>query len=315
MKRWEEHIRENVFRLGGHRYHLPASSLTCDKPPKNKGQASGSQGSDIDQYDPLFLHSNDTSGVPLINFILEGTENYKVWKAAITIAIHTTNKLGFINEKLSRLEEEGFKGYQSHNVSKTTNSAFVARPNNRNNKWNTNNNQPRRLKLPNLVCTHCNMNGHTADRYFELVGYPPTLRIIIMVLIMVVLVVMLSKDQSTSNSFTDDQYTKLMALISEKWSNSASQHVTYTVFNMFNVVNVSKLNKTVGHPNGTKAIVTHVGSLRLTDQIVIHDVLVVPRYEVSLLYVHKLSKDNKFRVILDENFRNHKGGGDEYISI
>ena len=58
---------------------------------------------------------------------------------------------------------------------------------------------------------------------------------------------------------------------------------------------------TVGHPNGTKAMVTHMGSLRLTDQIVIHDVLVVPGYEVSLLSVHKLSKDNKFRVIFDDN--------------
>ncbi|GJY24582.1 hypothetical protein Tco_0398240, partial [Tanacetum coccineum] len=42
---------------------------------------------------------------------------------------------------------------------------------------------------------------------------------------------------------------------------------------------VSKLNMTVGHANGTKAVVTHVGSLRLTDKIVIHDVLVVPGYE------------------------------------
>ncbi|GJT06564.1 ribonuclease H-like domain-containing protein, partial [Tanacetum coccineum] len=79
-----------------------------EKPPKDKGQASSSEEDKIDQYDPLFLHSNDTSGVPLINFKLEGTENYKVWKAALTIAIHTKNKLGFINGKLVRPSEEGF---------------------------------------------------------------------------------------------------------------------------------------------------------------------------------------------------------------
>ncbi|GKC63455.1 zf-CCHC domain-containing protein [Tanacetum coccineum] len=42
-----------------------------DKPPKNKGQSSSSEGNDIDQYDPLFLHSNDTSGILIINFKLE----------------------------------------------------------------------------------------------------------------------------------------------------------------------------------------------------------------------------------------------------
>nr|GEX26243.1 ribonuclease H-like domain-containing protein [Tanacetum cinerariifolium] len=218
-----------------------------DKPPKNKGQASGSQGSDIDQYDPLFLHSNDTSRVPLINFKLEDLKRKDLSKN--NREYNTTDPIPDVKGGVATMSKnESHRGYQSHNVSKT---------------------------------------------------------------------VMLSKDQSTSNSLTDDQYKKLMALISEKWSNSipaniagASQHVTYTVFNMFNV---SKLNKTVGHPNGTKAIVTHVGSLRLTDQIVIHDVLVVPGYEVSLLYVHKLNKDNKFRVILDENFINHRG--DEYVSI
>ncbi|GJY72621.1 ribonuclease H-like domain-containing protein [Tanacetum coccineum] len=75
---------------------------------RTRGQSSSSEGSEIDQYDPLFLHSNDTSGVPLINFEPEGTENYNIWKAAITIANHTKNKLGFINGKLKRPEDEGF---------------------------------------------------------------------------------------------------------------------------------------------------------------------------------------------------------------
>ncbi|GKF90159.1 hypothetical protein Tco_0264122, partial [Tanacetum coccineum] len=42
-----------------------------DKPPKNNKGTSISGGGDIDQYDQLLLHSNDTSGVPLINFKLE----------------------------------------------------------------------------------------------------------------------------------------------------------------------------------------------------------------------------------------------------
>ncbi|GKE16541.1 hypothetical protein Tco_1424118, partial [Tanacetum coccineum] len=201
---------------------------------------------------------------------------------------------------------------QSPNVTKTGNSAFVGRPNNKN-SWNTNKNHPTKLNRPNLVCTHCNMNGYTTDRCFELVGYPPNFKknnnngfnkgVVSSN------VVSGNKDQSTSNSFTNDQYKKLMDLISEKSGSSsmpaniagASQHMIYTVLNMFNVVEVSKLNMTVGHPNSTKVVVTHVGSLRLTDQIVIHNVLVVPGYEVSLLSVHKLSEDNKYRVVLNES--------------
>nr|GEV01116.1 hypothetical protein [Tanacetum cinerariifolium] len=93
-----------------------------------------------------------------------------------------------------------------------------------------------------------------------------------------------NRDQSASNSFTNEKYKRLMALISDKTGSSSIP-----------------ANIAVDHPNGTKAIVTHVGRLRLTDKIVIHDVLVVPGYEASLLSVHKLSRDNKFRVLFYED--------------
>ncbi|GJT45233.1 putative RNA-directed DNA polymerase [Tanacetum coccineum] len=115
-----------------------------------------------------------------------------------------------------------------------------------------------------------------------------------------------NKDHSTSNSFTDDQFKKLMALISDKFGTSS---IPANV-----AVEVSNLNTIVGHPNGTKAVVTHMGSLRLTDQIVIHDVLVVPGYEVSLLSVHKLNKDNKRRVIFDENCCFIQDYGKRYVN-
>ena len=76
---------------------------------ENKGPSgSGGSSDQIDQFDPLYLHSNDTNGIPLINFKLEGPENYKVWSAAITIAIHTKNKRDFINGKIERPEDAGF---------------------------------------------------------------------------------------------------------------------------------------------------------------------------------------------------------------
>nr|GEZ21913.1 ribonuclease H-like domain-containing protein [Tanacetum cinerariifolium] len=160
--------------------------------------------------------------------------------------------------------DESHKGSQIHNVVKTGNPAFVPRPNNRNNNWTFSNNQPRKLNRPNLVCTHCNMNGHAADKCFELVGYSPNFKknIGFNKTCGSNSAVAGNKDQSSCNSFTDEQYKRLMDLISDK-----------TRFRSM-LANIA-----VGHPNGTKAVVTHVGSLRLTDKIVIHDVLVVPGYE------------------------------------
>ncbi|GJV29259.1 hypothetical protein Tco_1385707 [Tanacetum coccineum] len=331
--------------------------VETDKPPKDKGQSSGSERDDIDQFDPLQYDSL----VNLPNCICKNSKKLKKHNqllklmqfrmgldevyAPIRSIILTNDPIPDVKGAFATLSrDESHRGSQTHSVVKTRNYAFVARPNNRNNNCTSNNYQPRKANRPNLVCTHCNMNGHTADRCFKRVDYPPKFKrntgfnkssasnsd------------VAGSKDQSSSNSFTDEQYKRLMDLISDKTGSSsmpaniagikcvvsfcsskfynhnsniksyklyigwiidsgASQHMTYTILNMFNVVEVSKLNMTVGHPNGTKAVVTHVGSLRLTDKIVIHDVLVVPGYEVSFLSVHKLSEDNKYRVIFDES--------------
>ncbi|GJU04357.1 ribonuclease H-like domain-containing protein [Tanacetum coccineum] len=176
-----------VFRCAS---GLVGTETSCDKPPKNKGQASGSEGSNIDQDDPLFLHSNDSNGVPLINFKLK--ETYSKQDASVIFNMHF--KIHSLSGSGSSLSEHYYKfnalwrqydsldesnrSTQSHNVSKTSNGniAFVEMTNPRNNNWFGSSNQPRKLNRPNLVCTHCNMNGHTADRCFELVGYPPNFK-------------------------------------------------------------------------------------------------------------------------------------------
>nr|GEX30720.1 ribonuclease H-like domain-containing protein [Tanacetum cinerariifolium] len=70
---------------------------------------------------------------------------------------------------------------------------------------------------------------------------------------------------------------------------------------MFNVVDISSLMLTVGHLNGTLAKITAISSLRLTIGIVLFDVLVISEYNVRLLSVNKMIKDNKFFVGLDEH--------------
>ncbi|GJU30763.1 hypothetical protein Tco_1174352 [Tanacetum coccineum] len=76
--------------------------------------------------------------------------------------------------------------------------------------------------------------------------------------------------------------------------------MTNTSKNMFDLVDTCELNLTMGHSNGTLAKVTHVVNLKLNNNVVLFDVLVVPEYCVSRLSVHKLIKDSKLSVNFDE---------------
>ncbi|GKE02624.1 ribonuclease H-like domain-containing protein, partial [Tanacetum coccineum] len=69
-----------------------------------------------------------------------------------------------------------------------------------------------------------------------------------------------STSSSLSSSFSNEQMMKLLSLINEKPSPSA------------NMSDISSLMLTVGHPNGTLAKITAIGSLRLTSGIVQFDV-------------------------------------------
>nr|GEU59373.1 ribonuclease H-like domain-containing protein [Tanacetum cinerariifolium] len=64
----------------------------------------------------------------------------------------------------------------------------------------------------------------------------------------------------------------------------ANQHLTGSTSGMINVVDISDLKIIVGHPNGTLAVISHVGNLILANNVMVYDVLVVPGYCVSVLW-------------------------------
>ncbi|GJZ77445.1 ribonuclease H-like domain-containing protein [Tanacetum coccineum] len=142
---------------------------------------------------------------------------------------------------------------------------------------------------PNLNCKHCGKIGHTVD--------------------------------SLSSGFTSEQIQKLLNLINDKSTGSihanmtgwdsffngniidsgANQHLIGSISGMVNVVDISDLKITIGHPNGTLAVISHVGNLKLANNVMLYDVLVVLGYCVSLLSVNKLIRDSKMFVGFDEN--------------
>ncbi|GJS54029.1 ribonuclease H-like domain-containing protein [Tanacetum coccineum] len=80
-----------------------------------------------------------------------------------------------------------------------------------------------------------------------------------------------------------------------------NQHTTISKKLLHNIVDIAHLGLTVGHPNDTHALIHKIGDLKLTKDITLYDVLVVPEYNVSLLSAHKLARDSKLCVGFDEH--------------
>lgn len=99
-----------------------------------------------------------------------------------------------------------------------------------------------------------------------------------------------------SNNVSKNVSSNLGSII----DSGATQHMTGLNSNLKNTFDVSDLNMTVGYPNGTLAKITKIGNLKLSNNIVLIDVLVIPEYCVSLLSVHKLSRDSNMFVGFDQ---------------
>ncbi|GKA21917.1 hypothetical protein Tco_0707879 [Tanacetum coccineum] len=97
------------------------------------------------------------------------------------------------------------------------------------------------------------------------------------------------------------QSKSVMYIVTLGWIHNfgANQHLTDSTKDMFNVVDISSLMLTVDHPSGTLAKITAIGSLRSTSGIVLFDVLVVLKYNVSLVSMNKMIMDSKFFVAFD----------------
>ncbi|GJY53363.1 putative nucleotidyltransferase, ribonuclease H [Tanacetum coccineum] len=114
---------------------------------------------------------------------------------------------------------------------------------------------------------------------------------------------------SSSSRFTDEQLATFISLIKDNKNGKnvqvnttrANQHMTYTDEELDNVLDISHLKIKVVHPNRTKAFISKIGNLKLSNDLILYDVLVIPEYCVTLIYVHKLVKENKIIVAFDES--------------
>ncbi|GJQ92446.1 hypothetical protein Tco_0003585 [Tanacetum coccineum] len=210
----------------------------------------------IDINDPLYLHSSDTN-VFSSNAKLMWDELAETYDK-IDCTLLTTEPLPTVKEAFSLLSKDESHG-NMHSGSlgvKASSSAFASRYDNKGNSSSfVNRPMDNKKKFNNNNdVRNPNLKNNSGQNVSD------------------VSVSGKSTDTSggVSHTLTSDQYQRLMSLL-----------------------NVSYLDITVAHPNRTKAKVNQIGSCKLNDNLVIHDVLVVPGYQVSLLSVSKLAKDNK----------------------
>ncbi|XP_071700073.1 uncharacterized protein [Rutidosis leptorrhynchoides] len=333
--------------------------------------------SNLDFGDPLYLHASDISSTPLITIKLRGTENYKVWCSAMTLALQTKNTWGFIDKTcikdtedevlgkqwdrcnavvltwiLGCISEELYlgqvfsknasdvwqelketydkvdksfdaltcltlcycdksKGVIEHvnmlklmqflmgldevyapirrknhigglgNKPSTGSSSFVSQFQGNSNRRFNNNRGPN----PNLKCTHCdfkkrNNNFNQGSRNKGKINSNNS-------------TVTNSADHCSSSGsssfpFSHEKIQKLMSLINEPSVQSGSGNFKNNAAGL-----------TVAHPNGTQAIVYKIGNYKLSDKVVLKNVLVVPQYCVNLLSVYKLVEDANLFVRFD----------------
>ncbi|GJX25443.1 ribonuclease H-like domain-containing protein [Tanacetum coccineum] len=104
------------------------------------------------------------------------------------------------------------------------------------------------------------------------------------------------KTSTSTLSFTNDQVLKLMNLLNYKFGSTAhanmavnyhfgwivdsmaNQHMTNNTKNTIPLVDITDLKLTVRHTNSTLAKITHIGNLRLNNNVVLSNVLVVLKY-------------------------------------
>jgi hypothetical protein len=178
-------------------------------------------------------------------------------------------------------------------------AAFITKPTNRGGQLS---------RKPRYHCDHCGRDGHSKDRCFKLVGYPPKKTDV------------LAKTPKTEDcamvsppSITQEQYNKLLAMLSSGSINSsvslagialiahsastwiidtgATNHMCHSL-SLFSSYKSCPTPSFVQLPDGSNASITHIGTIHLSPTIKLENVFFIPSFKFNLLSVSQLAKTN-----------------------
>ncbi|GJR30979.1 ribonuclease H-like domain-containing protein [Tanacetum coccineum] len=255
--------------------------------------------SSLDLRNPLHLQNSDFNSATIISVKLTGTENYKVWAAAMKLAISTRNKTGFLDgtclksaydssASLSNQWDRCNSIVLSWLLNSVSKDLFLGQifSDNAFNVWaelkGTYDNGSIILSL--LQKIH-NFKQDDVSKHYQLMRlmqlllglndvYQPIRSSLLSRETLPDVkkaFAIISREVSHRGIASSSGFImKLMSLINDMPSGSAQANMA--------VVDISDLNLTVGHPNGTLAKIKYVGNLQLSKDDVLYDVLVVPEY-------------------------------------
>ncbi|GKB07051.1 ribonuclease H-like domain-containing protein [Tanacetum coccineum] len=220
----------------------------------------------LDISDPLHLHPDDSTALNVVSKKLKGTKNY---------------------QESHRVASGSIPSSSQRNQA----SAFVSNMPNRNNFQRSNQNFNNRSRPNNLSNNRQGGGSALVCENWKNVSNNN------------------SVGSSSSSGFTDEQIATFISLIKDNKIGKnvqvnmagANQHMTYIDKELDNVFDISHLKIKVGHPNGTEGFISKIGNLKLSNGLILYDVLVIPEYCVALISVHKLVKENKIIVAFDES--------------
>ncbi|GJT20666.1 hypothetical protein Tco_0890603 [Tanacetum coccineum] len=101
-----------------------------------------------------------------------------------------------------------------------------------------------------------------------------------------------SSQRNQDSAFVSNVTNRNNFQINNQNANRENQQMTYTDKELDNVLDISHLKINVGHPNGTETFISKIGNLKLSNCLVLYDVLVIPEYCVTLISVPRLAKEN-----------------------
>ena len=192
-----------------------------------------------------------------------------------------------------------------------------------NKRGNLNANSGNNSRRPS--CEHYGKLGHTKQKCFELNGYPPNYRRRGQGNKNETRAAMAtnSKENTQTPIFTQEQYQKLLAMLSSSGSlhtmnlasialNSSLSHTwiidTGAINHMcssldfFHTYEPCHVPLHVQLPDGTVAQVTHIGKVSFSPDFLLDKVFYIPSFKFNLLSVSQLTKSNRYRVIFSSNF-------------
>ncbi|GJX98392.1 ribonuclease H-like domain-containing protein [Tanacetum coccineum] len=198
------------------------------------------------------------------------------------------------SEESRRVAAGSIVGSSQRNQAYAFVSSMPNRSNFQRNNQNVSNGPPRPNNLNNirqgvgsaLVCENYGFNGYTIDRCFKIIGYPA--------------------------GFGKKKCGQNVKGINVSNNNSVGSSSSFGL-QINKWLLLSLLSKTiklermctpiwqVGHPNGTEAFISKIRNLKLSNCLVLYDVMVILEYYVTLISVHKLAKENKVIIAFDES--------------